>query len=61
MITDGGFIHEYYFGETLKTEVTHNGVCAEVFKEELDKAYTQEGEVNLTESLDESLEGFQIL
>ena len=62
-IMDGGYLHEYSFGGSLKLEETHTGICAEIFNEQLEQVLSDptDDEVSLTESLEEKFDGYQIL
>jgi len=57
------YVHEYSFGTTLKTELTHTGICAEIFEECLQSVYTKEtdDEEYLKESLENIFDGYQII
>lgn len=57
-----GYIHEFSFGSTLKTEITHEGLCAEIFSEELDQIQIEtDDERIINESIENKFDDYHIL
>ena len=59
-----GYVHEYSFGSALRTEVTHDGICAEIFEEQLQEVYvtdSSDDEKLMLESLEDKFDEYQFI